>query len=163
METYFSDQAIAFLWAVALGAALGVVYDWFRIGRILRQKWWLTVFLEDLLFSLIAAFATAFCFTLTHYGQVRLFLLIGEALGFIIYFNTVGVLVAKQARLTARFLRWIRGLLARLRRFLGKKMQKIMNFLKKPFIFLKNRCRMLLYHALRRKRRLGKQDHRKNE
>ncbi len=163
METYFSDQAVAFLWAVALGAALGVVYDWFRIGRILRRKWWLTVFLEDLIFALIAAVATAFCFTLTHYGQVRLFLLAGEGLGFTIYFNTVGVLVAKQARLTARFLRWIRGLFAGLGRFLQKKMQKIMNFLKKPFIFLKERCRMVLYYAVRRIRRLGKQDHRKNE
>lgn len=163
METYFSDQAVAFLWAVVLGAALGVVYDWFRIGRILRRKWWLTVFLEDLLFALIAAFTTAFCFTLTHYGQVRLFLLAGEGLGFTIYFNTIGVLVAKQARLTARFLRWIRGFLARLGRYLRKKMQKIMNFLKKPFIFLKEWCRMILSYAMRRKSRLGKQDHRKSE
>lgn len=163
METYVSDQAIAFLWAVVLGAALGVVYDWFRIGRILKRKWWLTVFFEDLLFALAAAFSTAFCFTLTNYGQVRLFLLVGEGLGFVLYFNTVGVLVTKQARLVARFLRWIRGLLTSMGRFLRKKMQKIMNFLKKPFIFLKGWCRMIPSTAMRRKSRLENQEHRKSE
>ncbi len=163
METYLSQQAAAFLWSVALGGALGVVYDWFRIGRILKKKWWLTVFLEDLLFALAAALSTAFCFTLTNYGQVRLFLLIGEGLGFLVYYNTVGVLVAMQARLVARFLRWIRGVLSRFGRFLAKKLKKFMNILKKPFIFLKERCRMLLYSVLRRKRRLENQNHRQDE
>ncbi len=163
MEVYFSQQAAAFLWAVVLGCALGAVYDWFRIGRILWEKGWLTVFLEDLLFSLLAALATAFCFTFTNYGQVRLFLLLGEGLGFFLYRNSVGVLVAKQARLAARFLRWCRGIFTRLGRFLAKKLKKFMNILKKPFIFLKERCRMLLYSVLRRKHRLEDQDHRQDE
>ncbi len=145
METYFSAQAAAFLWSVVLGGALGAVYDWFRVGRILKKKSWFTVFLEDLLFALIAALSTALCFTLTNYGQVRLFLLVGEGLGFLLYYNTVGVLVAKQARLTARFLRWIRRGVSRFGRFLVKKLKKIMNIFKKPFIFLKEWCKMLLY------------------
>lgn len=163
METYLSQQAAAFLWSVVLGGALGVVYDWFRIGRILKKKWWLTVFLEDLLFALAAALSTAFCFTLTNYGQVRLFLLIGEGLGFFVYFNTIGVLVTMQARLVARLLRWIRGILSRFGCFLAKKLKKFMNILKKPFIFLKERCTMFLSKIFRRKRRLGNQNHRQDE
>lgn len=163
METYLSDQAIAFLWAVVLGAALGVLYDWFRIGRILKQKWWLTVFLEDLLFALAGALATAFCFTFTNHGQVRMFLLVGEALGFVIYFNTVGVLVTAQARLLARFLRWLRGLLGRFGRCFLQLFHKIMNFLKKPFIFLWRWCKIKLTHHPRRKKRLEKQSDRKSK
>ncbi|MBQ7934794.1 MAG: spore cortex biosynthesis protein YabQ [Clostridia bacterium] len=150
METYISQQAMAFLWSAVLGAALGVLYDWFRIGRILKKKWWLTVFLEDLLFSLLAAIATAFCFTLTNYGQVRLFLLVGEGLGFIIYFNTIGVLVVKQARLFARFLAFLRRQFCQIFRFFGRNIRKIMNFFKKPFIFFKRWYTMKMYHLKER-------------
>ncbi len=167
METYLSQQTIAFLWSVALGAGLGVFYDWFRIGRILRKKWWLTVFLEDLIFALASALVTAFCFTLTNYGQVRLFLLMGELLGFVVYFNTAGVLVVWQARQVARFLRWIRSILRRFGGFLRINLQKIMNFFKKPFIFLERWCRInLLRYATkfsRRIRRGEKQKHGKSE
>lgn len=163
METYLSKQALAFLWAVVLGGGLGTVYDWFRVGRILKKKASLTVFLEDLLFSLIAALSTAFYFTLTNYGQVRLFLLVGEGAGFLLYHHTVGAFVALQARLLARLLRRIRAFFARLGRYFGKKVKKIMNIFKKPFIFLKEWCRMLPYDTKRRKKRFDKQDHRKNE
>ena len=151
MERYLSDQAVAFLWAVILGGALGVLYDWFRIGRILRKKRWFTVFLEDLLFSLAAALATAACFTLTNHGQVRLFLLVGEGLGFVIYFYTLGVFVTWQARMVARFLQYIKGRISAFFGFLGKKLRKIMNFSKKPFIFLKRWFTIKMYHLKERK------------
>ncbi len=164
METWLSDQALAFLWAVALGGGLGAIYDWFRIGRILWKKWWLFIFFEDLLFALIAAAATAFCFTLTNHGQVRWFLLAGEGLGFFIYFNTVGVLVVKQARLVARLLRWIRRALAKAFRFLGKKGKGIVNFLQKPFIFWGKwvKMRLLTVRGRSRRRVKGKKS-KKNE
>ncbi|MBQ6824675.1 MAG: spore cortex biosynthesis protein YabQ [Clostridia bacterium] len=132
MEVALSRQAAAFLWSLVLGAALGVLYDWFRIGRILRRKGRFTVLLEDLLFSFLAAVSTAWCFTLTNYGQVRLFLLVGEAMGFLIYFTTVGAVVT-------RFFKWFRRII-----------EKIMNFLKKPFIFLLEWCKIILHDYVRR-------------
>ena len=146
MENRLSQQAVAFLWSLALGGALGAVYDWFRIGRILKRKRWFAVFFEDLLFALIAAISTAFCFTLTNYGQVRLFLFAGEGLGFILYYNTVGVLVVRQARAVARFLALLRRLLGQFWSFILKKLKKIMNISKKLFLFSKERCKMLSKH-----------------
>ena len=131
METYLSDQAIAFLWAVVLGGGLGGVYDIFRVVRILRGRDRpVLVFLEDLLFALIAALATASCFTWTNFGQVRLFLLAGEGLGFMVWHCTLGVFIGAVARWVARLLRWLERIF---RRFF----EKFMNFSKKPFIFLK--------------------------
>ena len=131
METYLSDQAIAFLWAVALGGGLGGIYDVFRVVRILRGRDRpLLVFLEDLLFASIAAIATASCFTRTNFGQVRLFLLVGEGLGFMVWHCTLGVFIGAVARWVARLLRW-------LERIFGQFFKKIMGFSKKPFIFLK--------------------------
>lgn len=141
METYLSDQAFAFLWAVVLGGGLGGVYDIFRVVRILRGRDRpILVFLEDLLFALIAALATASCFTWTNFGQVRLFLLVGEGLGFALWHYTLGVFIGAVARWVARFLRWIG-------RIFGQFLKKFMEIFKKPFIFLKGwyRIRLLRY------------------
>lgn len=147
METYLSDQAIAFLWAVVLGGGLGGVYDVFRVLRILRSKDRpALVFAEDLLFALIAAFATASCFTWTNFGQVRLFLLVGEGLGFMVWHCTLGVFIGVVARWVARFLRWIE-------RIFGQIFKKIMEFFKKPFIFLKEWYRIRLLKFKERRKR----------
>ncbi len=161
METHLSDQAVAFLWSVALGAGLGAVYDWFRIGRILWKKRTLTVFFEDLLFALCAGFATSYCLVQTNYGQVRMFLLAGEAFGFILYFNTIGVFVAWQARLLRRFLHLICMLLKRLGGRFWLFIRKIVKFFKKPFLFFAYRCRIILNQPWRRKQQLEKQGRRK--
>ena len=134
METYFSEQAIAFLWSAVLGGALGAVFDAFRILRILRRKNpWFLVFLEDLLFCFIAAVATAYVFSRIYYGQVRLFLLVGQGLGFLIYRLTLGSLIGMSARALARFLR-----------LLSRNLKLFLKFSKKPFIFLKEWCRIRL-------------------
>ena len=152
METYLSDQAIAFLWAVLLGGGLGAVYDVFRILRILRRRTpWLIVFGEDLLFALLAALSTAFCYTLTNHGQVRACLLVGEALGFLIWFYTVGAFVTHLARLIARLLRKIEGWLGRFFNQMQGILGKIMNFLKKPFLFCKEWYRMNMYRLKERR------------
>lgn len=159
METYLSKQAVAFLWAVLLGGGLGAVYDVFRVARILRARERpILVFFEDLLFALIAALASALCFAHTNYGQVRLFLLVGEALGFLIYFFTLGVFIGALARGVARILRAICALFRRFFARFFAFFKKFMNFLKKLFIFLKKwyRIKMLnsekiLYFKERRK------------
>ncbi len=153
METYFSDQAVAFLWSVVLGAALGVLYDIFRILRIFRgRNPWVLVFLEDLLFSALAAISTAYVLSRIYYGQVRLFLLLGQGLGFLIYHKSIGRFVGKAARLLARFFR-----------YLGRSLKIFMNFLKKPFIFLNKWCRMKLHHFKRREKRREKKGDRKSQ
>lgn len=138
MENHLSHQALSFLQAVLLGGALGVLYDGFRIGRLFGKAGAVRVFFADLLFSFLAAFATAVFLSRSYYGEVRFFLLAGEGLGFLIYFNTLGALVL-------RFFRRFRRIL-----------EKFMNFLKKPFIFLLRWCKIILYHYARRGQLEGK-------
>jgi spore cortex biosynthesis protein YabQ len=125
METQLSLQAIAFLWAIVLGAGVGALYDVFRILRILRRKNPApAVFIEDLLFSFLSSVATALFLIRFNYGQVRLFLLIGEGLGFAFYHFTLGALVVFWARLIRRILDW-----------LGRLLKKLFKKIKKLFIF----------------------------
>ncbi len=157
METYLSDQAVAFLWAVVLGGGLGGVYDVFRLVRILRGRDRpLLVFLEDLLFALIAALATASCFTWTNFGQVRLFLLAGEGLGFMVWHCTLGVFIGAVARWVARLLRWTE-------RIFGRFFKKFMNFSKKTFIFLKEWVRIRMLKFTERRKSHENKIHRKSK
>lgn len=97
LNTFFSvsQQTAAFLLSVLLGAALGVVYDCFRVARILlpplaKPK---PTFFEDVLFWLIYGFCV-FCFAAAAArGQVRVFMFLGSVLGFTLYILTLGNLI----------------------------------------------------------------------
>ena len=82
MEITVAGQTWLFLLSVALGAALGVCYDVFRILRIAFRHPSLAVLLEDILFSLAAAGATFAFLLTTGNGQLRAFFLIGSWWGF---------------------------------------------------------------------------------
>ena len=78
--------------SVVLGAALGVVYDVFRVFRIVfpPAKKSGAVLVQDIIFWLIYGFAI-FCFsTLAARGQIRFFVFFGSLLGFVLYIVTVG-------------------------------------------------------------------------
>lgn len=97
LNTFFSvsQQTASFLLSVLLGAALGVIYDCFRVARILlpplaKPK---PTFFEDVLFWLIYGFCV-FCFAAASArGQVRVFMLLGSVLGFTLYILTLGNLI----------------------------------------------------------------------
>lgn len=156
METYLSQQAVAFLWSVVLGAAIGGINDCFRVGRILWKRGAVWVFFEDLLLFFIGAVLTFICLALTNYGQVRLFLLLGELLGFLLYFHTLGVFVTAAARLLSRFFRWIGRGIARIWGCLWGILIKFMNFSKKPFIFFSKWFNIVMIDYGRRKAAHGK-------
>ncbi len=77
-------QSTAFLWSVLLGGMLSVVYDIFRLDRMIFKRSVLAVALEDVLFFIITAMSI-FCLQLvTTNGQIRSFIFIGIIVGFII-------------------------------------------------------------------------------
>lgn len=107
MEISVAEQTWMFLASVALGAALGVCYDVFRILRIAIPHRSAAVIAEDILFFALCAAAT-FCFLLAAGdGQLRAFVLIGEAIGGILYYCTVGVLVIGMAKWIIGAIKWV--------------------------------------------------------
>ena len=100
METFFniSDQTWLFLWACVLGAFLGVVYDFFRVLRIVKKHNKTAVFFEDTLYTIFFAISLFIYSTENARGQLRFFILIGALLGFLLYIFTVGLVVVKIIR-----------------------------------------------------------------
>ncbi|MBE6905618.1 MAG: hypothetical protein E7476_05065 [Ruminococcaceae bacterium] len=107
MEISVAEQTWMFLASVALGAALGVCYDVFRILRIAIPHRTVAVVAEDILFFALCAAAT-FCFLLAAGdGQLRAFIIIGEAVGGILYYCTIGVLIIGIARWIIAAIKWV--------------------------------------------------------
>ncbi len=98
LETFFtvSQQTLQFLLSVVLGAGLGVVYDIFRVLRIVfptaRKKG--AVCAADIIFMIICGIAVFLFSAMFCRGQVRFFCIFGAAPGFILYMLTIGHFVA---------------------------------------------------------------------
>lgn len=100
METFFniSDQTWLFLWACVLGVFLGIVYDFLRVLRIVKKHNKTAVFIEDTFYTIFFALALFIYSTENARGQLRLFILIGALLGFLLYIFTVELVVVKIIR-----------------------------------------------------------------
>lgn len=165
MAFTITEQTAVFFRSLLLGAAVGCFYDLFRITRIAFVIPALLVLVEDLLFFLFSS-VVLFGFMLEHsFGQVRYFILLGVALGWTIYYFTVGSFVMK---CSARIIRGIKAALAFLWRpfarmggrasLAARKFQKsAQNALFRLKIGLKSRL-ALMYNKRNHQERGGGQD-----
>ena len=112
------EQTQTVLYAVLLGAILCAVYDVFRIIRIAFGGKTVAVFIEDILFSIIALVLTFIFVVAFNNGELRFFVLIGELIGFIAYYFTVG-------KLTILFSKTLISTLKKTMRFILKPLVKI--------------------------------------
>lgn len=84
-----TGQAWLFLSTVVVGAAIGLFYDAFRVIRKTARHNKLAVQIEDLLFWVTATGLTFYYMLHRNYGEIRLFSLIGVAVGVLLYFATI--------------------------------------------------------------------------
>lgn len=140
-----AHQTWAFLWSIAFGMGLGLLFDGFRILRlILPSPRWL-VGLEDLLYCLMAAFLCGGFLLRVNQGELRSFVLVGEILGWVLYFFTFGALVMKGAKAVIRLVRRVSGVL--FRRVivpLGRFFRRICRLFLRPVKFIRKILKKLL-------------------
>ena len=123
-----------FVWAVALGFALGSVYDVLRITRILcgvhyvkrfseekgsatdvsslrqrvsRIQRAILVFSGDLLFGVVCGISLIILLYYTNDGQFRALAVFGTACGFFVYYHTLGRLVMLFSEVIVHAVRWL--------------------------------------------------------
>ena len=82
-----------FILAVLFGGVAGCFYDAFRIVRFAFNFGKTAIFIQDIIFfTVCGVFAFLFMLTFTA-GQIRAFVLMAQALGFIVYYLTIGRMV----------------------------------------------------------------------
>ena len=88
-------QAWLFFSTVLVGGAVGLFYDFFRVlRRTAPHKRWV-VQCEDMLFWLAVTVLVFYYMLHRNYGEIRLFALLGMALGGALYFTTVSYFIVK--------------------------------------------------------------------
>lgn len=155
-----NTQTIIFLQAILMGAVFGAVYDLFRIFRIAVPLPAGVIVAEDVIYFAFCGFMSFFLAMTVNFGQVRFFILLGELLGFLLYYLTLGVLVMKCAQQIIAFIRWIFQVLwklilrpvVRLLMWIGKKVAKIFGKLgknaKKLCKRTENTCKLGVYYCI---------------
>ena len=88
------EQGRIFVLSLGFGFCIGILYDVMRLFRVLLKNTKSAFLVFDLLYMLTAAILT-FLFLLTATGgSIRAYALLGEFLGFFIYFVTIGTVLA---------------------------------------------------------------------
>lgn len=155
-----NTQTIIFLQAILMGAVFGAVYDLFRIFRIAVPLPAGVIVAEDVIYFAFCGFMSFFLAMTVNFGQVRFFILLGELLGFLLYYLTLGVLVMKCAQQIIAFIRWIFQVLwklilrpvVRLLMWIGKRSQKFLENWEKTRKKLckrtENTCKLGVYYCI---------------
>lgn len=96
-ETFFTihEELILFFLSCAAGIVLGILYDIFRVLRILIPHHNFFVILEDIIYlSFYGIFLSAFASAQAR-GELRIYFIIGNILGFALYYFTLGSIVVR--------------------------------------------------------------------
>lgn len=90
-----SEQLFIFLASLGMGFLLGVVYDFLRALRLslTRGKWSVVFF--DLLYFFMVAFVSYIFILAVNKGEVRSYIIIGELLGAVFYYFSLGFALMK--------------------------------------------------------------------
>jgi spore cortex biosynthesis protein YabQ len=94
-ETFFSvhEQLMLFLLSCICGGVVGVFYDIFRTLRIIFPHNTLLVVIEDIIFMCgYAFFISVFSVTAAR-GEMRVYYIFGNIIGFVVYILTLGAVV----------------------------------------------------------------------
>lgn len=83
----FSPSVLTFFISVALGLILGAIWDCFRIFRKKIGDLKSLVFILDVLYFIIVSILTISFFFFFTYGGFRAFTIVGELLGFILFYS----------------------------------------------------------------------------
>ncbi len=102
----FQNKGSAFLISVLFGLAVGLLYDFFRVGRVIINGGKIRLFFEDVLFSAVCALMFCVLIFNTTMGTIRLFTVLGFSIGFFVYRFSLGLL-------TVPFAKWLKALIAR--------------------------------------------------
>ncbi len=109
-----NTQTMIFFQSLLLGAALGMVYDLFRVFRVAVPLPAGVIVAEDVLYFVFSGFVSFFFAMTVNFGQIRFFILLGEAIGFLLYYLTLGVLVMRCAQKIIDAVWWLLRLMGKL-------------------------------------------------
>ena len=90
-----SEQTLIFLASLGIGFLLGVLYDFLRALRLSFTRGKAAVIIFDLLYFFMVAFFSYIFILAANKGEVRSYIIIGELLGAVFYYFSLGFALMK--------------------------------------------------------------------
>lgn len=103
MELTSVYQTQIFLYSCIFGLVLGTYYDIFRILKILKFIKKKMYFILDIIFMVTAGIFTFLFLVAVNYGELRIYVLAGEAIGFCLYNFTVSKVIINIIKYILKF------------------------------------------------------------
>lgn len=142
-----NTQTQYFLLGFGFGFLLGVLYDVFRILRLLLHVRKRMTVLFDILYGLLCTLLTFLYFLTFHNGKILFFVLAAELLGFLVYYFSLGVVAMRISSVVVRALERFFHLLYQPFRWLFRLLHKIFHkFMKKSAAFYQKVQKNSKYH-----------------
>ena len=127
-----AGQTTSFIAAFFTGAALCLVYDFFRILRLAFKPSRPAMFIQDIIFWLIAALVTFGLLLARCNGMIRGYAILGELLGFAACRNSISLVLMKISDAVIRGVRRVKRFLQRtILRPITRLTRKFTDFLEK--------------------------------
>ena len=95
MGTMVTSQITIFLFSMLLGAFLSLFFDGFRIMNAVLKVNLKRIFFEDVIYFVLSAIITFTYILVMNSGEIRVYIVLGEAIGWLIYRVTIGKFVYK--------------------------------------------------------------------
>ena len=128
-----------FLCSLLVGVFLGVVYDVFRLVRIILPKNNTVIFFEDILFCMFSTVSFLLLAFNAGSGRIRGFAAFGTLLGFSLYYTTLGKLVYKANEKIISFVK--------------KTIKKLLSFLVSPIVRISKKISAVYQRKTRERKR----------
>ncbi len=94
-NVYQSEQMLIFLASLGVGFLLGILYDFLRAVRLSFTRGKIAVIIFDLLYFFMVAFVSYIFILASNKGEVRSYIIIGELLGAVFYYFSLGFALMK--------------------------------------------------------------------
>ncbi len=121
-----AEQTEIFFYSLGFGFLLGILYDIFRLVRLIISRSKGFTFFMDLLYFAVCSLLV-FCFILAvDSGRVRLYAVTGEALGWLIYYFSFGAVAIRLSNAVIGFFRRVKYAVSRrIKKISGKFFRKV--------------------------------------
>ncbi len=107
-------QTDIFLLSLGLGFILGVLYDFFRLLRLTLSKSKILTIVFDILYFALLGLSTFLFILALNKGEIRSYIIIGEILGFLFYYFSLGILAVKVTDILTAFFKKLFSLIFRI-------------------------------------------------
>ncbi len=121
MQQTLTEQILIFLYSCLLGITLGLLYDAFRIIRMIINSMSIMIFFQDILYFIVSGIVTFIFILGFNSGDSRFYILAGEGIGWIGYHLTIGELIYRMSNKTVKA---FKNLLGKLKNKIMRKRDK---------------------------------------